>query len=179
VVEKRTAERLANINAHNTRTKVVDVQFAIGDFVLVGVADSSSRPRHVPKLAVRWQGPCRVIRLDPNTTYEVENLVDGSLDVFHYSQIRIYSDDSLHISELLTTAIASNEQRVKEYKIEKLLDLHFENKTWQVQVQWSGYRTPTWEPADTIHADVPQLFQSFLKTIASRKRARYETSRNA
>jgi hypothetical protein len=142
VVEKRKAERLANSKAHNTRTKVVDVQFAIGDFVLVGVADSVSRPRHVPKLAVRWQGPCRVVRLDSNTIYEIENLVDGPSDVFHYSQIRIYSDDSLHVSELLTTEIASSEQRMKEYKIEKLLDphfeisdLHFENKLWKKQVQ--------------------------------------------
>jgi hypothetical protein len=130
----------------------------------------------IPKLAVRWKGPCRIIRVVSNTTYEIENLVNGSHETLHYAQLRSYSDDALHVTELLTAAISSNEARLKEYKIQKLLALRTLRKRWEVQVKWTGYQTPTWEPVETIRADVPEMFAMFLNRLPRRQCSQFEKS---
>jgi ribosomal protein S17 len=176
VIYKRTSQREAQIKAHNARTNVTDPQFAVGDFVMVAVALAKSKERTIPKLAVRWKGPCRIIRVVSNTTYEIENIVNGSHETLHYAQLRIYSDDALHVTELLTAAISSNEARLKEYKIQNLLALRASRERWEVQVKWTGYQTPTWEPVETIRADVPEMFAIFLNRLPRRQRSQLEKS---
>jgi Integrase core domain len=176
VVDKRTSQREANIKSHIAKTNVTDPQFAVGDFVLVAVALAKSKEMSIPKLAVRWKGPCRIIRVVSNTTYEIENLVTGTHETLHYAQLRSYSDDALHVTELLTAAISSNEARLKEYKIQKLLALRTLHKRWEIQVKWTGYQTPTWEPVETIRADAPEMFAMFLNRLPRRQRSQFEKS---
>ena len=44
-----------------------------------------------------------------------------------------------------------------EFIIEKILD----KKGDRYKVKWAGYNTPTWEPANVIEEDVPQLVEKF------------------
>jgi hypothetical protein len=163
LAEKRSVERAGRIKAHNERTNVLEPQFVVGDFVLVA-ADVTGM-KFLQNLAVRWKGPCRIIRMVSETTYEVEDLVHGKREVLHYAHLRRYCDHTLNVTELLKEAIACNEAMLKEFRVEKVLRLkRTKDGIWQVFVQWAGYKDPTWEPAESMRADLPRLLNAFLLT---------------
>jgi hypothetical protein len=166
VIDKTTSQREAKLKSHNARTNVTDPQFAVGHFVLVAVALAKSKERSNPKLAVLWKGPCRIIRVVSNTTYEIENIVNGSHETLLYARLGSYFDDALHITELLTAAISGSDARLKGYKIQNLLALRAARERWEVQVKWMRYQTPTWEPVETIRANVLDMFAMFLNRLS-------------
>jgi hypothetical protein len=129
-IEKRTAERASRVKAHNEKTNIIDPQLAVGDFVLVAADIKGAHPQQ--KLAVRWRGPCRVIRMVSNRTDEIESLVTGKCETIHYAYLRRYSDDSLDVTELLKASIAGNESKLHKYKVQKLLDLRKRGLVWEV-----------------------------------------------
>jgi hypothetical protein len=54
---------------------------------------------------------------------------------------------------------------LKEFRVEKVLRLkRTKDGIWQVFVQWAGYKDPTWEPAESMRADLPRLLNAFLLT---------------
>jgi hypothetical protein len=175
-IEKRTSERAMRVKAHNERTNVIDAQFVVGDFVLV--AADIKGAHSLQKLAVRWKGPCRVLRAISSTTYEIESLVDGKCETLHYAHLRRYSDASLNVTQFLKASIAGNESKLHEYKVQRLLDLRKRASVWEVLVQWNVFKEPTWEPASVIRDDVPEIFKDFLETkVPAKVRRRFVSSR--
>jgi hypothetical protein len=102
----------------------------------------------------------------------VENLVTGQKDFVHYAFLKRYADHSLNVTEKVLNFIESNEARLLEQKVEKLLKLRkpTSSRQWNVLVKWVALTKPTWEPAHIMQEDVPKMFMDFLGTVPSRLR---------
>ena len=74
LLERMDERRKKAVQRHNAKTNVQGINFGIGDFVLVGIAD----PKKCSKLALRWDGPAKVIELgESEQTFLVEDLLSG------------------------------------------------------------------------------------------------------
>lgn len=100
VHEATTRERRNRINLHNRRTGVTDTKYVVGDYVLIAVPEQNRRH----KLMAKWRGPRRVVRVESNSIYEVENILSFKRVVVHRSRLMHYSDASLNVSVQLQAA---------------------------------------------------------------------------
>lgn len=159
---RRTRRRDDAIRKHNSKTHIQEVNFEVGDFVMV-----AKRQKHDgQKLRVIWTGPRRVTRAVSDLVYECEDLVSGDTDDIHANRLKLYSDSTLNISQELLDTIDHNE--IHYNILENILDLRFNSETgiYEVQAEWRGFddEDPTWEPVSVIHEDVPDKLSKFFDT---------------
>ena len=161
VRERRTKKRLDAIKRHNANTCVQEVNFNVGDFVLVAKREKDDGH----KLRVTWQGPRRIIRAVSELVFECEDLISGSRSLIHANRLKRYSDRSLNITEELLGTIDNNSPHLQT--VEELLQLRFneENQQYEVRVKWVGfdYEEPTWEPLAVMQEDIPVLLAIYLQ----------------
>ena len=161
VHERKTKRRTDAIKRHNAQTHVQEVNFEVGDFVLVAKREKDDGH----KLRVTWQGPRRVVRAVSDLVFECEDLISGGSSLIHANRLKLYSDRSLNITEELLETIDNNAPHLQT--VEELLELRF-NETkaqYEVQVKWVGfeYEEPTWEPLAVLQEDIPALLEKFIQ----------------
>jgi len=161
VVESRDADRKRAIMRHNKATNVQEANFEVGDFVLVGIACRNK----VHKLALRWQGPARVIDLDPhNQVYHVQMMGELKTLRIHADRLRFYSDHLLEVTEELTSHV--DQERERYYVIEELRAARRQGTEGvMLQVKWVDYDDLTWEPAAVISKDAPEMYYEFTNAL--------------
>ena len=84
VADTRTRQREHAVQRHNARTHVREVNFDVGDFVLV----AKREPNDGHKLRVTWRGPRRVTRAMSDLIYECEDLLSGETALFHANRLK-------------------------------------------------------------------------------------------
>ena len=170
VAKARTRKREESIRAHNKRTNIQQVQFEVGEFVLVGNVLSQSGS----KLNVKWKGPYRVVRIMNEFVSIVEGLVNGKEMEVNNSRLKFYSDSELNITEELLKTISHYEPHYET--ITKMLGLRFNSETGncEVQCRWRNFshEEPTLEPISNLHIDGPEMLDRFLKKHTNRKLVR-------
>lgn len=73
----------AAINRHNKMTSVCNVDFSIGDYVLMG----TTQPSKISKLLIRKTGSARVVAFTKPLIATVENFLDGKTREIHARRI--------------------------------------------------------------------------------------------
>ena len=158
VVKKRDKRRKSNQRQNTGR----DVQFIAGDWVLV------AKVRRLPgdKLEATWKGPMRVIKHCSKYVYEIENPLTQERVQRHVQRLRIYAEADLELTNMLKDHRQHAEQRLE---VEAIRELRYEEVTKQLElkVQWRGLEA-TWEPAQQIVEDVPQLVKRFLERLSTK-----------
>jgi hypothetical protein len=134
--------------------------FSEGDFVLVAVLDGVI----ANKLSAHWRGPRRIIAVESEWVYHVQDLLTKAVTVVHSSRMKFYDDASLDVSEELLQHVAFQQSG---YEVSSLRDVRrsISNSRFEVLVSWRGFDTAedTWEPLSSLAADVPQLLHRFLE----------------
>ncbi|GMF43963.1 unnamed protein product [Phytophthora fragariaefolia] len=132
--------------------------FSVGDFVLA--APVISMPN---KLAIKWQGPKRVVHALTDWVFEVDDLnVPHTKTKHHVSRLRFYAESSRGVTEvLLQYALHSQGGHCVEafYGIR----CNAVTKQWEVEVKWLGLDAleNTWETYSSLKADVPVLLDRY------------------
>lgn len=155
-----TESQKRQVDAHNRKTNVTSFNAEVGEFVLI----REMKPgRH--KLSFHWFGPRRVIEVRSPSTYLVQNLSDNSQEVVHCRRMIRYraSLDSTEVDPRLLEAARPSETT---YQIAKrILDPQEKNGVIRLRVEWEGLPDEcdyTWENADQVKEDLPELFQLFV-----------------
>lgn len=124
----------------------------VGDFVLIGRV-----LRKPNKLALQWQGPCRVVKVRSNWLYDVQTLFEPIRTTTHHiTRLKFYAEKHLNqLEDLKQQAIYNQEM----FSVAALLGYRLEENMWQLQVQWSGFdiHEATWEPLDVLLQDIPKM----------------------
>ncbi len=157
--------RPSNAKANEKRAGLREVNFDVGDYVLVAVA--GSRPRS--KLAVRWTGPMRVTKIVTKfrRVFEVEDLVqEGRTMTVHADRLRRYADSGLKVSEDLLAVVA---RHGSEYDVKGIVGHRVHSKVYQLRVAWAGYDGlddgQTWEPLSSLAVDAPDAVKAYLGAL--------------
>ena len=135
-------------------------RFEIGDYVLVAKVNT----KHISKLAVRWEGPARIVGTLNDWTLEVEDLRDGSIATRHASRLRWYHDASLNVTAELLDDVA---HAAGGHLVKSILAVtqDRDTKKWKVHIRWHGLEDveASWEPLETMWEDIPLLIKEWIK----------------
>ncbi|KAE8982236.1 hypothetical protein PR001_g23792 [Phytophthora rubi] len=111
--------------------------FSVGDFVLA--ASVISMPN---KLAIKWQGPKRVVQALTDWVFEVEDLnAPHTKTKHHVSRLRFYAESSREVTEdLLQYALHSQ----GGHCVEAFCGIRCNEvtKQWEIEVKWLGLHAP-------------------------------------
>jgi RNase H-like domain found in reverse transcriptase/Integrase core domain/Reverse transcriptase (RNA-dependent DNA polymerase)/Chromo (CHRromatin Organisation MOdifier) domain len=134
--------------------------FSIGDFVLVGHTTKHA----TDKLSLVWRGPRRIVRIESEHVYDVEDLLTGHVVAVHATRLKFYHDKSLNITEDFEEQIAHNQDG---WHVSSIRDLRVNQSTLEIEVlvAWRGFpaEEATWEPIQTVHEDIPDVLSRFLQ----------------
>jgi hypothetical protein len=148
LVDVKEKRRRSARSYMNRRTRAQEVNFDVGDYVLV------QRKTYPDKLISKWIGPMKITKLiGTSHVYEVEDLLSGNKDVVHCNRLKFYSEN-LRNTEAVKDLLGSQ----TTYEIEELLEF----KDGQVLVRWKGFEDPTWESLENIQQDVPELVANLM-----------------
>jgi hypothetical protein len=139
--------------SRNKRRSVQDINFDVGDFVLVATTHVSD------KLEARWKGPFRITRVIHDKVYEVEDLISNNRKEVHVVRLRLFNEN--HLDVKIKEHIQYHSQ---SFEVSNILEERLNNNgNKEVLVQWRGFEVEeaTWEPLEKILEDVPELYQSF------------------
>lgn len=163
VRDATTRVRGDRIKLHNKRTGVRETKYVVSDFVLVAVPEKNRRH----KLMAKWRGPRRVVRVESDSIYEVENILTFKRAVVHHSRLMHYSDAALEITVELEAAVEHMDHEV--FTVKKFTDLRYnpDSAEYEVLTEWKGYAAcdTTWEPMSSLKMDCPAFLDKFLKAF--------------
>jgi hypothetical protein len=138
--------------------------FIVGDYVLVG--DPEPEKRVGRKLSLLWKGPFRITDTLNGYIFQVENIINGVRRIVHGDRIRYFADDQLKISEEIKDQFAYDNA---SYEVEQFTGCRINPNTQQIEflVDWKGFSQAesSWEPLQTLWADVPNAVQRYHKTL--------------
>ena len=81
--------------------------------------------------------------------------------VFHVSLLKPAPPNMRTIEPLPPVMITEDRDKHEEYEVEAILASKFTHRKLKYQVKWKGYSDTTWEPAEIIQNDVPDMVQVF------------------
>jgi len=145
----------------NGRSGLHDICFNVGDLVLISSHGTSKRRS---KIHLTWTGPYKITQQINEFVYEVQGL-NGEKFESHVQRIKFYDTPSsaLETEEVYQQFLFN----CGKFEIEKLLKLRFVKRSGdhQILVKWRGLDpfNDSWEPVDTLFADVPDLVLNFLE----------------
>lgn len=149
---------------HNKMTRIQEVDFSVGDYVLVGIADHKKEP----KLSLGWNGPARVVDFgEHELTYQVQMLGKDSVSVVHASRLKHYADADLDITEELEQHVEDEE--VAFYVVEAIEEFREEANKQELLIKWQDFEERSWEPLAVMHRDCPKLVEEFIMNLGNRK----------
>jgi hypothetical protein len=142
----------------NATSKITE--FPINSYVLVKYENDSHSPP--TKLHPILRGPFRVVAKHDRAEgaiYTCHNMTTGRLEDFHVKLLQEFNYEEGSNPE--SHALADSEA----FDVEAILDHVFDNKkqirsNMRVQVKWTGYENPTWEPYS--HVSKLKLFHDYL-----------------
>ena len=142
----------------------VDVDFGVGDFVLVAARMGSTIK---DKTRALWTGPERVIEEvgTSGLVYKVEHLVTGHVREVHAQFLKRYADKELVVTEQLREFVA---HQGTGFVVENLKEHRWNEGAWQIRVHWRGFDDPaddTWEPLENLVKDVEVMVKRYLKLV--------------
>ena len=161
--QKRAATALESRRrqSRSTASKGRRANFQEGDFVLMAVLN---RRQVQSKISRRWMGPYRVVVVESEWIYVVENIVTDERKTAHASRLRFYHDPSLETSAEL---IAFAAQTGIGYAIKSIIEFRINDITGvpEVLIEWTGFEDEdsTWEPLSVIEEDAPLLIKQFSR----------------
>ncbi|POM78826.1 LOW QUALITY PROTEIN: Chromodomain containing hypothetical protein [Phytophthora palmivora] len=96
--------------------------------------------------------------------FSVKNLTTGDVRDVHVSRLKVYSDNTLNITEDLLRHIAHNSEG---HVVAQLLDSRYNtaNKRFKLLVNWRDLSEAedSWDPAATLLEDVPVMVKNFVR----------------
>jgi hypothetical protein len=72
------------------------------------------------KFQVKWMGPRRILSVESDYVFVVENLLTKELKAAHATRLRFYQDNELHVTAELAQTVELNDHEL--YVVSKILD---------------------------------------------------------
>lgn len=162
------------------------VYFAPGDKVLLSIDGLNLKVS--PKYTNKYIGPMEVVETLENDNYRLRLPPTLRIhDVFHVSKLYLYNEpgtDSIQriLSRPPPTAVVETDDDF--YEVDRIIESRFQRRRRgrtikEYLVKWQGYdmSETTWEPADRILKDAPEIVTAF-ENQSRRSRKRTTKKRN-
>jgi len=137
-----------------------DIQYAVGDFVLV-----SRSTRKQEKLQLQWIGPFQVIDAESPWVYKVRSIADGTEKAVHASRLRFYADEALDITEEVKEQFIRDS---KGFEVDKITGIRVDPVTnsYQFKIHWWGLEDSDdeWQSFEEIKDELADMILEYIHT---------------
>ena len=163
----RQAQSQCVHEANKHRRAVPLALFEVGSLVYVSrnnFIPPAMRDQPTRKFQPRFFGPCRVLRRVSDTSYRVELPANvRTHPVFHASRMKPFVPSARHPHRRAQRLDPVVIDGIPEYRVEQILRKRRHRNSSQYLVKWTGYpiSESTWEPAQTIREDLPEMVTEF------------------
>ena len=162
VADLRKRIRDESRGRYNSRKGIRAISFTVGDLVLVSTEALSGRRS---KIQLNWVGPYVVTRGESEHVYEVKGM-DGKSFLCHVQRMKFYDTVTSVIDqkEVLMQFIHDRSQ----FEVDKLRDARWnpDSGVYELLVEWRVLEKHTWEPAETLLQDIPEVVHAYLEKHA-------------
>lgn len=158
--------------SHYTNQRRRDVQYKMGDKVLLSTSDLRLKMKVTPKLTARYIGPFTIVKVLSKLNYELDLPSSMSIHrVFHVSKLRSYNESEQFNVDRTPDIIRPPPELVddqNEYEVEAIRKV--QKKKWtdgrmynQYLVKWKGYPEyeNTWEWEETLATNAKKLLDDY------------------
>ncbi|KAE9127003.1 hypothetical protein PF007_g5779 [Phytophthora fragariae] len=154
VVDQREKRRLQNM----ARSKGIECNFSVGDFVLWSRIDSRLSTN---KLLARWVGPFEVVETAPHS-FTIRHLLTNKRYIVHGSRLKFYADSSLDVNEEMLAHVGNQGMVLG---VQDITSHRRENGVWQLMVSWEGLQSEedSWETLVSLNKDVPVRVEQYVQ----------------
>jgi hypothetical protein len=108
--------------------------FSLGDFVLMGTLAGGTQQ----KLAVKWRGPRRIVAVESDWVFQVEDLLARAIQTVYASRLKFYHGPSLHVAESLLEHVAHQQSGCEVSSLKDLRRSSFRVRD-EVLISWRGF----------------------------------------
>ena len=140
------------------RVGVQDIQYAIGDYVLVSRSETKKE-----KLQLTWIGPFQVMDVDSPWVYKVRNIANGSEKMVHACRLRFYEDKYLEEDTELVEQFLRDS---RGFEVHALVAHRYNAETlrYQMKVRWWGLEATgdTWVDVYDLMEEVPDEVRKYV-----------------
>ena len=143
--------------SRNKRSGALACSFHVGDIVLWSTAKTKTRR----KLELTWLGPSVVVKICSPHICLLRSLNDKDFEC-HIQRMKMY--DAQTSAVYYMDVAAQRLYNSHEFEVECFLDVRCTNSQCEIRVKWRVLTSPTWEPLDVIHADLPDMVLAFLRS---------------
>jgi len=164
----RTSIRASNArNADNVNENRRQVEYEVGDEVMLSTRHFSVGTGRVKKLAPKWIGPFKIVEKHANgSAYKLElpESLKNLHHTFHVSLLKRYHPDT-STKQKSPPAPLDFEDGTREYEIESLLGHRRYRNQRQYLVKWKGYDDVdnSWLSASEIHTELRKEYHDQLR----------------
>ena len=145
---------------YNSRKGIQAISFVVGDLVLVSTEAMSGKRS---KVQLNWVGPYVVTRIESDYVYEVRGMDDKSF-LCHVQRMKFYDTVSsvMKQEEVMWQFIHNRSQ----FEVSKLKESRWNADMGQYEmlVEWKGLEEQTWEPAEVLAQDIPDVVRAYLQS---------------
>jgi hypothetical protein len=124
------------------------------------------RKSGVSKLQIKWKGPRRVVSVESDYVFVVENLLTKDLKAAHATRLRFYKDKDLNITAELAQAAEHNDHKL--HVVSKILDARYNEQEilHELLVAWRAFPVgeATWEPYSVMAVAVPVMVAKVMES---------------
>ena len=173
VADIQTAVREQFSKQQAERKHVEDIQFEIGDWVLV------SRPtRKQHKLQLQWIGPFQVVDIMSPYVYRVRSITNDQEQDVHAARLQLFADGSIEFTEELARDYLQN---TRGLMVEEIRSSRWNRNLgrYELLCHWWGYddSSDSWLTYDAVERDYPDLLDRYLQNATDSPAVRVLKSR--
>ena len=160
IAESTSRRRRNAVEAHNRRTNIRPVNFAVGDFVLRGETKTG------PKLRLKWTGPYRVVECQSEFLFRIEDLSSGQKHTAHGRRLKLFRNADYEILEDILNHL--DYQKGELLVIESFENIRERQGQIELEVKWRGFDSPEndWLSLEVLKEDVPDMLSEHLNELA-------------
>jgi hypothetical protein len=111
-------------------------------------------------------GPRRIVSVESDYVFVVENLLTKELKAAHATRLRLYQDKEFNVTAELVQAAEHNDHEL--YIVSRILSARYnEQETFHdILVAWRGFPIgqATWEPYSLMAVDVSEMMTQFMES---------------
>jgi hypothetical protein len=160
VVDVQTRLRVQQRRKNDEQLGVDDIQYAIGEWVLVSRAVTKGR-----KLQLQWLGPFQIVDTLSNYVYKVRSIINDEEKAVHVRRLRFYENKYLTITEEMAAQIIRD---TRGFEVDKILDARWNDiqAEYELKCRWWGFDSEddSWETYTSIIETCPDKVDRFLLT---------------
>ena len=162
VNEKKTQLRRSQRRSRNkVRQKAMKkIDLALGNYVMLAVPSKTRRNKLQPK----WTGPWTITEVMSDHVYKLKHPLTKKVKIAHACRISRYED--IKLNKAVENQMWHDGGK-HTFRVEKIVDSREnEDGSESFLIKWVGFEESdnSWEPADVMMEDIPELVRKFRKT---------------